>query len=132
MFLLFFQGIQTELDKLKVEMLQKIEDIHSLECELVKIEDSSNGATSTLKLNRSTTNRNEEVMGEIRNMLKEMISTTSTPNLFTVNNIYEEYSKSVNRRAASSEMRSPGRVKPSLNSGMFVFFVFMKTQSLFV
>lgn len=95
-------------------MLQKIEDIHSLECELVKIEDSN---TSTMKQNRSmlttaaaatidaataANNRNEEVMGEIRNMLKEMISTTSTPNLMTVNNIYEEYSKSVNRRSSEN------------------------------
>ena len=72
-------------------MLQKIEDIHSLECELVKIEDSNT-------MNKSM-NRNEEVMGEIRNMLKEMISSSSgTSNLVTVNNIYEEYSKALSQR----------------------------------
>ena len=32
------KGIQTELEKLKSEMLKKIEDIHDLEQELVKIE----------------------------------------------------------------------------------------------
>lgn len=110
-------------------MLQKIEDIHSLECELVKIEDSN---TSTMKQNRSmmmtttttatatvdaaaaANNRNEEVMGEIRNMLKEMISTTSTPNLMTVNNIYEEYSKSVNRRSSEN-----GPLRASHNGAHF-------------
>jgi len=100
-----------ELDKLKGEMLQKIEDIHSLECELVKIEDSN----ASMKLNKSTTSRNEEVMGEIRNMLKEMISTSSTPNLMTVNNIYEEYSKTVNRRSSLSPVHKPSSGQLSSN-----------------
>lgn len=75
-------------------MLQKIDDIHSLEVELVKIEDTNSSQLS--KLNKSASSRNEEVMGEIRNMLKEMISTSpNSANLMTVNNIYEEYSKTV-------------------------------------
>lgn len=105
-------------------MLQKIDDIHNLETELIKLEDGNNSAfkatttTTTTTTNRpaaqtTTTatsvgsNRNEEVMNEIRNVLKEMISSEAgsshgqASNLMNVNKIYEEYSKTVRRNVHS-------------------------------
>lgn len=91
------EGIHSELEKLKSEMLQKIEDIHNLESELVKIE----GHNTSSKQN--SIQRNEEVMNEIRTMLKEMVNTDTIngASSLTVNKIYEEYSKTIRRITSS-------------------------------
>jgi hypothetical protein len=99
-----FQGIQTELEKLKADMLKKIEDIHNLELELVKIEGQNYQMQSSNNKNTKTilsSQRNEEVMAEIRSMLREMVNSEASMNPgahnLTVNKIYEEYSKIIGR-----------------------------------
>ena len=82
------ETIQTELEKLKSEMLQKIKDIHQLEQELVIIEghssldknklDEMDITNNALELT-SNVHRNEEVMAEIRTMLKDMVQPTQVP-----------------------------------------------------
>ena len=92
-------------------MLKKIEDIHNLELELVKIEGhnhtqshqnkANNNPLGTAKSIKLSSQRNEEVMAEIRSMLREMVNSESSMNPgthnITVNKIYEEYSKIINR-----------------------------------
>ena len=61
-------------------MMQKIEDIHDLELELVKLEGSNSKTTgNNIKIDRNRSNskeishiayRNEEVINEIRKILK--------------------------------------------------------------
>ncbi len=72
-------------------MLQKIEDIHQLEVELVQIE----GHNTSSKINRAQINslahRNEAVMAEI----KRMLSDTKSP--LTATKIIEDYSKEAQR-----------------------------------
>jgi len=72
-------------------MLQKIEDIHQLEVELVQIE----GHNASSKINRAQINslahRNEAVMAEI----KRMLSDTKSP--LTATKIIEDYSKEAQR-----------------------------------
>ncbi len=65
-------------------MMQKIEDIHDLELELVKIEGSNSKTTSNnIKSNGSRSKnkeishlayRNEEVINEIRKILKGLLN----------------------------------------------------------
>ena len=89
------QQIQKELDKLKKEMLKKIEDIHDLELELVKIEGCNSSSKSHQQIN-NLASRNEEVMNEIRNMLKETTGNNEPPPVtrVTVTKILREYTKS--------------------------------------
>lgn len=87
--------IHIELEKLKTEMLQKIEDIHKLESELVKIEGHNSEKNGSCQ-------RNEQVMNEIRTMLKEMMENSGQQNVHSNNRIYEEYSRTMQRLTNTS------------------------------
>ncbi|CAF0855532.1 unnamed protein product [Brachionus calyciflorus] len=89
------EGIHNELEKLKVEMLQKIEDIHKLESELIKLEGHNSFKTSSNQ-------RNEEVMSEIRTMLREMVENSGQNSSLSSNRIYEEYSRTMKQFANTS------------------------------
>ena len=87
--------IHIELEKLKAEMLQKIEDIHKLESELVKIEGHNSQKNGSSQ-------RNEEVMNEIRSMLKDMMENSGQHSVHSNNKIYEEYSRTMQRLTNTS------------------------------
>jgi hypothetical protein len=106
------------LEKLKGDMLKKIEDIHNLELELVKIEGHNYHVSQQQQHQPTTTNaknilssqRNEEVMAEIRSMLREMVNSEASMNPgahnIAVNKIYEEYAKIINRADTHSGLSS--------------------------
>jgi hypothetical protein len=90
-------------------MLKKIEDIHTLEVELVKIEGQNQNTQNLTPNKEHNSHRNEEVMSEIRNMLKEMVNSEASINPNTqniaVNKIYEEYSKLINNNTIKTELK---------------------------
>ncbi len=93
--------------KLKSEMLEKIRDIHELEVDLDNIEENSNiiqykqAEGLEVEKSKKTINRNDEVMNEIKLILKDLVnideSTIETSHhdlvqtISHVTQIYEEY-----------------------------------------
>jgi hypothetical protein len=110
------KDIKSELEKLKSDMLRKIDDIRGLEQELVKIE-GQNISTSLANRNPShmQIHRNEEVMNEIKNMLKDTMGNdpnAATNTIQTVSQVYEEYHKStMSNRELVRGMKSPSQTK---------------------
>lgn len=88
-------------------MLQKIEDIHSLEQELVVIEGHNTNSKTTN--NHNSAHRNEEVMNEIRNMLKDMVS--SEQNGLTITKVYEEYQKTTRKLSSPVSNQQAKQIK---------------------
>lgn len=89
-------------------MLRKIEDIHSLEVELVKLEGQNQPPPGSYNAKKGlSSQRNEEVMAEIRNMLKEMVNSEASLNPIShanaANQIYEEYSKIISSNIMSRD-----------------------------
>jgi hypothetical protein len=100
-------------------MLDKIRDIHELELELDKIEENSSITQSkpieTIELNKSKKilNRNDEVMNEIKFILKDLVNAdesiieTSQHELIQtishVSHVYEEYGKIKTERIDKKE-----------------------------
>jgi hypothetical protein len=105
------ESIQNELTKLKSEMMQKIEDIHELEHELVKLEGNNASSSKSSNNNRQGINNlaycNEEVINEIRKLLKEnghyihqqersshhKNNNNNNNKKLTVNKVLEDYTK---------------------------------------
>lgn len=98
-------------------MMQKIEDIHDLELELVKLEGNNNNNNNRQEIS-NLAYRNEEVINEIRKILRENNYETRNSNL-TVNKVLDDYSKT--RLINNNDYLA-------LKDGLQQRFDFLKTQ----